>query len=429
MDEVKNHKFFKDINWNKLLAKKVKPPYKPSMREINFSNEFTSIPVTFNFEEEITRTERIMSGPMVTPINSSHTTKAGELLNTFGDYAHKACKELGVPDHENPFKSSRKGSEPKAKSSYNSKIVKMVSDSEFVETPKQLQSVSSDGSLVDHHELSQDVAPSDKQIHRVATDYRKKILIDTNPPIEMKTLSIHSPEPEVQESPTPKPLVSKPLDKNSAKLKSEDVKVKRKLSDSERMKDSDDKRLVMKQMRTFVSSRQLQIVDIFSSNVVSERVRKDPREENQKEEFEVIHEQDSDDDSESCKIDEEANINRVGTYHSVKSMIGSSTLDNKAYNSITESKDKSSHSILSNPLSDQDDKEKSKESQHEGSTRKTSHIELLSNSKGERKSKRFIEEVIVVEYNDLEEEDIDESVEVNYLLKFSFILLYRNISH
>ena len=60
MSEVKDHPFFDDIDWSKILAKEVNPPYKPSMREINFAKEFTSIPVTFNFEEEINRNERIM---------------------------------------------------------------------------------------------------------------------------------------------------------------------------------------------------------------------------------------------------------------------------------------------------------------------------------------------------------------------------------
>ena len=58
MEEVKAHPFFSDIDWDKVLSKEVQPPYKPSMREINFSKEFTSIPVTFNFEEEINRNER-----------------------------------------------------------------------------------------------------------------------------------------------------------------------------------------------------------------------------------------------------------------------------------------------------------------------------------------------------------------------------------
>ena len=60
MTEVKSHSFFSDIDWDKLYAKEIQPPYKPSIRDINFSKEFTSIPVTFNFEEEVTRTERNM---------------------------------------------------------------------------------------------------------------------------------------------------------------------------------------------------------------------------------------------------------------------------------------------------------------------------------------------------------------------------------
>jgi serine/threonine protein kinase len=58
MAEVKNHPFFKDLDWRRLYRKQIHPPYKPSMRDINFSSEFTSIPVTFNFEEEVTRNER-----------------------------------------------------------------------------------------------------------------------------------------------------------------------------------------------------------------------------------------------------------------------------------------------------------------------------------------------------------------------------------
>ena len=58
MEDVKSHPFFRDIDWDKLLAKQIDPPYRPSMREINFSKEFTSIPVTFNLEEEINRTDR-----------------------------------------------------------------------------------------------------------------------------------------------------------------------------------------------------------------------------------------------------------------------------------------------------------------------------------------------------------------------------------
>jgi len=58
MREVKSHKFFSDVDWDKLYHKKITPPYLPSMRVMNFSREFTTIPVTFNFEEEVNRNDR-----------------------------------------------------------------------------------------------------------------------------------------------------------------------------------------------------------------------------------------------------------------------------------------------------------------------------------------------------------------------------------
>lgn len=90
--EIKSHKFFKHMNWTKLFRKEIEPPYRPSMREVNFSNEFTSIPVTFNFEEEITRTDRILSDRItVTPDHGAvpQTTKGDMRLNTFGDLAEQ----------------------------------------------------------------------------------------------------------------------------------------------------------------------------------------------------------------------------------------------------------------------------------------------------------------------------------------------------
>jgi serine/threonine protein kinase len=61
MKDVKNHAFFREMDWDLLYNKNIVPPYKPSMREINFSKEFTSIPVQFNFEEEVTKIDRKMS--------------------------------------------------------------------------------------------------------------------------------------------------------------------------------------------------------------------------------------------------------------------------------------------------------------------------------------------------------------------------------
>lgn len=38
--EIMNHKFFKDFNWFKLLAKKLKPPYDPFQENRNWLNNF-----------------------------------------------------------------------------------------------------------------------------------------------------------------------------------------------------------------------------------------------------------------------------------------------------------------------------------------------------------------------------------------------------
>lgn len=50
--EIKQHKFFEHINWKKLEARKVRPPYIPNVRELNFSYEFTSIPVDDTYTKE-----------------------------------------------------------------------------------------------------------------------------------------------------------------------------------------------------------------------------------------------------------------------------------------------------------------------------------------------------------------------------------------
>ena len=88
MDEVKRHKFFKNLDWNELLAKEIEPPYKPSMHEVNIANEFTSIPVMFNFEEEITRDERKLRSHFDLSINDEkmsglkqHKYNLGEILS------------------------------------------------------------------------------------------------------------------------------------------------------------------------------------------------------------------------------------------------------------------------------------------------------------------------------------------------------------
>lgn len=121
IQEIKNHPFFESVDWEELFLKNVEPPYKPSMREINFSKEFTSIPVTFNFEEEINRNQSILTDRVTTPPHDT-TSKAKNLLSTFGDVAFEAFKEMGAEDLENPFHPARKVSEPNDRTSFFQKF-------------------------------------------------------------------------------------------------------------------------------------------------------------------------------------------------------------------------------------------------------------------------------------------------------------------
>lgn len=49
--EVKQHPFFQGIDWKKFSEKKIKPPFIPSVREINFFPEFTNIPINTGSEQ------------------------------------------------------------------------------------------------------------------------------------------------------------------------------------------------------------------------------------------------------------------------------------------------------------------------------------------------------------------------------------------
>jgi len=55
VDEVKNHPFFKSINWKKLLKKEITPPFKPQVKDIsdtsNFDPEFTEQSVRLSIKE------------------------------------------------------------------------------------------------------------------------------------------------------------------------------------------------------------------------------------------------------------------------------------------------------------------------------------------------------------------------------------------
>jgi hypothetical protein len=47
-EEIKEHPWCKDIDWDKVLKKKVDPPFKPFLHRSNFDPEYTSMsPVLF----------------------------------------------------------------------------------------------------------------------------------------------------------------------------------------------------------------------------------------------------------------------------------------------------------------------------------------------------------------------------------------------
>jgi serine/threonine protein kinase len=108
MQEVKNHAFFHEVDWDLLYDKNIVPPYKPSMRQKNFSEEFTSIPVHFNFEEEVTKIKRKMSANKFPDKNSY----ASQTATTFGEVAGFIMKN--TYDHRDNFDIDlgRKNSEP-----------------------------------------------------------------------------------------------------------------------------------------------------------------------------------------------------------------------------------------------------------------------------------------------------------------------------
>lgn len=52
IQEIKDHPFCIDINWEDAMQKKLLPPIRPSLKYSNFDPEYTSLPVRFTFEED-----------------------------------------------------------------------------------------------------------------------------------------------------------------------------------------------------------------------------------------------------------------------------------------------------------------------------------------------------------------------------------------
>ena len=52
IQEIKDHPFCIDINWEDVVNKRLIPPIKPSQKYSNFDPEYTNLPVRFTFEED-----------------------------------------------------------------------------------------------------------------------------------------------------------------------------------------------------------------------------------------------------------------------------------------------------------------------------------------------------------------------------------------
>ena len=57
--EIKQHPFFKDVDWQKYYDKEIIPPYVPDVRQLNFLPEFTEIPIGMSFHNSYAHTEPI----------------------------------------------------------------------------------------------------------------------------------------------------------------------------------------------------------------------------------------------------------------------------------------------------------------------------------------------------------------------------------
>ena len=57
IQEIKNHPFFKEIDWNALRAKAVQPgrkrlPLEVNILDSNFDKQYTRLPITINVAQE-----------------------------------------------------------------------------------------------------------------------------------------------------------------------------------------------------------------------------------------------------------------------------------------------------------------------------------------------------------------------------------------
>lgn len=104
------------------------------------------------------------------------------------------------------------------------------------------------------------------------------------------------------------------------------MKIKKQFSDTETLNKEGQPKLILKPRKTHVSSKQIDIIDLFSNNVVSERVRVDPRDDESGDKgeavFETVQEVDSDEQSDIQNMMDEdmPNSLKIERYASGKHM-------------------------------------------------------------------------------------------------------------
>lgn len=93
-DELKRHPFFKNINWEKLLAKEIEPPYVPEV----MSDRDTS-----NVDEEF-----LQEAPRETPVIENEMTKLRGKSELFDNFSFVNERSLQTTNSSNDEQSSQR---------------------------------------------------------------------------------------------------------------------------------------------------------------------------------------------------------------------------------------------------------------------------------------------------------------------------------
>ncbi|CAI2361166.1 unnamed protein product [Moneuplotes crassus] len=303
MVEVKSHPFFAEVNWKKLEMKKIPPPYKPSMREMNFSSEFTSIPVTFNFEEEIMRNERRLSENKSQLAQTPAARQASDLKQSLNEI-------LNTPHESNnkrTFKSKRKYSDPDKRISQAMGLMK-VSCAELD------NSICFDNSISDLSQNEEEKYYSD-QFSKFELPKRS----------DKKATFVKPQASMIQEASAADDLPFSEVDYESPEVYRK-AQIQAKFRNSVRVSKEERERISSvnfgdyqqefqkRPSRSIGPSAGIDITDLFANAVISERVRKDPREienrdfksrSNSIKLFEVVQERLSEESNDDCNVEVE----------------------------------------------------------------------------------------------------------------------------